>query len=458
MTDNAVAQELPDGMTEWVAAVGDGRITRLERHIARREAWVVDVEPETGASGTREYFLRLDRSSAQAESPWSVKKEARVVDALHRAGLPVPAVHGCNEELQAAVFERVPGREDLYNETTPEQCRTIWEQFMRFVVDMHALERTELDLEDVLTWPDDAREAALHEVDELERLMGGDVIEPLATFGASWLRRHVPESVDRIVLLQGDTGPGNFLFEDDRVTAVVDFEWAHYGDPMEDFGNMAVREFFYPSANLAEVFPLYEKFGGGPVDYDRVRYYRVHQMVRSVIALYQMTTLNDPTTAVALNLCYRVICDRATCEAIADAMHIELDRPDPIGEPPALAGHTIGEVAVDNLRRQVLPAVDDEWATHQLEHATLLVECMDRLARLGPAVDAVEVDELTELLGERPASTADGLARLDARLRQLDGARDEEMLRYLARRAYRAEELYAPVVALFPDRRFSPIE
>jgi hypothetical protein len=227
---------------------------------------------------------------------------------------------------------------------------------------------------------------------------------------------------------------------------------------MEDFGNMAVREFFYPSANLAEVFPWYEKFGGGPVDYDRVRYYRVHQMVRSVIALYQMTTLNDPSTAVALNLCYRVICDRATCEAIADAMHIELDRPDPLGDPLPAPGHTIGEVAVDNLRRQVLPALDDQWAAHQLEHAALLVECMDRVARLGPIVDAIEVDELTKLLGERPASATDGLAQLDARVREWDGARDEDVLRYLARRAYRAEALYAPVVALFPDRRFSPIE
>jgi aminoglycoside phosphotransferase (APT) family kinase protein len=456
MASEPEAQDLPDGMEEWVASVGGGRVTRLERHIARREAWVVDVTPDGDAP--REYFLRLDRSSAQAESPWSVKKEARVVDALHRAGLPVPAVHGWNEDLQAAVFERVPGREDIYNDTTAEERQAVWEQFMRFVVDMHALERAELDLDDVLAWPTDAKVAALHEVDELERLMGGTVVEPLATFGALWLRHHVPETLDRVVLLQGDTGPGNLLFEGDRLTAVVDFEWAHYGDPMEDFGNMAVREFFYPSANLAEVFPLYEKLGGGAIDYDRVRYFRVHQMVRSVIALYQMTTLNDPSTAVALNLSYRVICDRATCEAIADAMHVELERPPSIGELPAVAGHTIGEVAVDNLRGQVLPAVGDAWASHQLEHATLLVECMDRLARLGPRVDAIEVDELTELLGERAATAEEGLARLDAAIREWDGARDEDVLRYLARRAYRAEELYAPLVALFPGRRFSPIE
>ena len=101
------------------------------------------------------------------------------------------------------------------------------------------LDRAALDLDDVLAWPTDARAAVLHEVDELERLMGGTVVEPLATFGARWLRHHAPHTLDRVVLLQGDTGPGNFLFEGDRLTAVVDFEWAHFGDPMEDFGNMA---------------------------------------------------------------------------------------------------------------------------------------------------------------------------------------------------------------------------
>jgi phosphotransferase family enzyme len=351
----------------------------------------------------------------------------------------------------------VRGRDDLPVGTTPEQRREVWDQFMGYVVDLHALEPRDLDLDDVLAWPENARAAALDEVEKLEQLMNADVVEPLATFGSQWLRRYAPIELDRVVLVQGDTGPGNFLFDNSELTGVIDFEWAHFGDPMEDFGNMAVREFFYPSANLAEVFPLYEKLGGDPIDYDRVRYYRVHQMVRSVIALVQMTALNDPTTTVALNLCYRVICDRATCEAIADAIHVDLERPPSSGAPAPRRGHTIGEVAVDNLRREVLPAIDDTWARHQLEHSALLVECMDRVARLGPTVDAIEVDELEALLGTRPLTAEAGLASLDAALREWDGERDVEVLRYLARRAYRTEELYAPVVALFPGRQFSPL-
>ena len=37
-TDTAFEHDLPDGMVEWVAEVGGGEITMLERHVARREA------------------------------------------------------------------------------------------------------------------------------------------------------------------------------------------------------------------------------------------------------------------------------------------------------------------------------------------------------------------------------------------------------------------------------------
>jgi hypothetical protein len=37
MADQA-GVDLPDGLVEWVAEVGGGRVSRLERHIARREA------------------------------------------------------------------------------------------------------------------------------------------------------------------------------------------------------------------------------------------------------------------------------------------------------------------------------------------------------------------------------------------------------------------------------------
>ena len=35
--------DLPEGLAEWIAQVGQGEITHIQRHVARREAWVVDI-------------------------------------------------------------------------------------------------------------------------------------------------------------------------------------------------------------------------------------------------------------------------------------------------------------------------------------------------------------------------------------------------------------------------------
>ena len=41
--------DLPDTMTDWIAEVGGGQITHLHRHVARREAWGVDVTRPDGS-------------------------------------------------------------------------------------------------------------------------------------------------------------------------------------------------------------------------------------------------------------------------------------------------------------------------------------------------------------------------------------------------------------------------
>ena len=54
--------DLPEGTVEWIAEIGGGEITRLHRHVARREAWVVDVTRPDGS--VLEGFLRLERVPA----------------------------------------------------------------------------------------------------------------------------------------------------------------------------------------------------------------------------------------------------------------------------------------------------------------------------------------------------------------------------------------------------------
>ena len=218
--------DLPDGMTDWIAEAGGGRITCLERHIARREAWVVDVTRPDGS--VAEYFLRLDREG-DGSGTHSVKSEAKVQTALVETGMKVPAICAWNEDLQAALHERMPGRADLDN-AEPEEQAAVLEDFIQQLVLLHSLDPDSLNL-DHMPVPTTSSECALGEIEFVEQFLGGMVTDPLYTYSLQWIRNHVPERLDRVSLLQGDTGPANFMFHEGQVSAIVDWEWAHFGDP-----------------------------------------------------------------------------------------------------------------------------------------------------------------------------------------------------------------------------------
>jgi aminoglycoside phosphotransferase (APT) family kinase protein len=57
---------------------------------------------------------------------------------------------------------------------------------------------------------------------------------PLLEEGAAWLHDRAPP-LDRVALVHGDPGPGNFVHDGQRVLAFTDWEFSHLGDPTEDW-------------------------------------------------------------------------------------------------------------------------------------------------------------------------------------------------------------------------------
>jgi aminoglycoside phosphotransferase (APT) family kinase protein len=399
-------------------------------------------------------FVRVGRDDDVANSPEVAAQEARLVEILGRAGLPVARVLATDDELHAAIYSWVDGVPEV--EQAPlEQQQALCEQYVDALAALHRLDHREIGV-DWMHEPVTAEECALAHADAIYDAMGSLALEPLSTFGIMWLRRHVPSNVARLSLLHGDAGIGNFLFEDGHMTGVIDWEWAHLGDPMEDLGSMCMHAGFHPAGDIPALLAHYERASGIAVDVAKVKYYCAHLYIRSVIALAAITEHPDPHNPVALNLAYRIVNDRLTCEAIADAMGIALDRP-VFPEVPA-GPMTLFDVVVTNLRTDVVPALSADFARNRAEMAAVLTEALEREARIGPAVAAIERAELAELLGRRVTDVRAGLRALDSLIRNGDPTQEEPVLRYLYRRAVRTEELYAPVVALFPSMRIRPID
>ncbi len=76
-----------------------------------------------------------------------------------------------------------------------------------------------------------------------------------------WLRRNPPPPPGRVAVVHGDYRTENFLFVEDHVTAVLDWEMAHLGDPLEDLTWWALQNWRYDKErpdDAGAFFPLAE--------------------------------------------------------------------------------------------------------------------------------------------------------------------------------------------------------
>ncbi len=449
--------DLPPTLLDWVGEVGGGKVSQLYRHVARREAWVVDISRPDGS--TVEGFLRIERQAMDG-APVSPKKEAMICQALNNTNVPVPTLLGWHEEHHAALFSRDDGRADIDKLEDPQQQRAVMEDFIRVIARLHRLSLDELKLDNTLgRRPENPEQCALDDLhaqlNQYQKFISS-YCDPLLSYGVQFLKRNVPEQVDRVSLVQGDTGPVNFMFKGNAVSVVVDWEWGHFGDPMEDLGNICVREFWNPSGGLKGLFDLYEKESGITYQRQSALYYRVQQNVRGMIPIHAVCAHPPPGQSLAWYMCYRYLTDRSTCEGIAEYLDVAIDKPD-LPEDKGVSD-VLTTAALSALNDDVIPRSDNDFLTSRAVDTTRLIQCMERRNRFGTWLENTEIAEIAALLGQPVAgSLAEANAALVAAI-ESEQLQDEPLLQYLARKAYRDEFIHAPVIELYPNRRWSEID
>ncbi|WP_162248670.1 phosphotransferase family protein [Variovorax sp. Root473] len=105
-----------------------------------------------------------------------------------------------------------------------------------------------------------------------------------------WLLRHAPKA-PRVVIVHGDYRVGNFLQQDGRITAVLDWELVHPGDPHEDLAWGALRIFSGGTGRVgglmerAAFFEAYAKQTGLILDPQALHYYEVLGLFKSASML-----------------------------------------------------------------------------------------------------------------------------------------------------------------------------
>jgi aminoglycoside phosphotransferase (APT) family kinase protein len=106
-----------------------------------------------------------------------------------------------------------------------------------------------------------------------------------------WLLDHIPPAEGRPVLLHGDIGFHNFLFDGGRLTAVLDWEFGHIGDPAEDLAY--VRNTLGASLDWKAFLAAYQAAGGPPVSEERLHFFQVWGHLRNACASNMATAKFD---------------------------------------------------------------------------------------------------------------------------------------------------------------------
>jgi aminoglycoside phosphotransferase (APT) family kinase protein len=215
-------------VTDWAGELA----ARLRRPVdsmrllpggASKEAWAVDA-------GGERLLVRRASGGVIHRDTLTLEQEFAVLEAAHAAGVKVPAPVAYLGELggrEAFAMERVEG-ETIGRRIVRDPPTGLAEQMAEELACIHGIEPSDfLPRGDVI--------ARFYE--ELDSV--GEP-HPAIEYGLAWVRERLPRSREP-TFVHGDFRLGNLAVDGRGIVAVLDWEFAHVGDPVEDVAWPLVR-------------------------------------------------------------------------------------------------------------------------------------------------------------------------------------------------------------------------
>jgi aminoglycoside phosphotransferase (APT) family kinase protein len=249
---------------------------------------------QTGDEQDRGLILRLGPPHGLF-APYSAKPQFQLLKALEVRAVPVPRAYWWSDDasiLGAPFFvsERMAGsapvpwgnsRDGGFEPTYRERLGA---QFVSALAALHAapVEGSGFEHEGI-----SADNAASSQVDHWATACERWQLKPypMLHLALRWLRCNLPRA-PRVSLVHGDYRLGNFLEHDGRITAILDWELVHAGDPHEDLGWAFLPQYAAGSGLVCRLLPQdrfiaqYERESGIAVEPASLHFYRVFSLVK----------------------------------------------------------------------------------------------------------------------------------------------------------------------------------
>ena len=265
--------------------------------------------------GQRQPLILQRTRSSSSGTGIGIVRESTLLRAAKTAGVPVPGVHAADDGSvlgrAGMVVDRLDGE-------------TIARKLLRDAEWEIARSRLGAQV--------GAAMAAVHAIppDAVEGLVASDQVEqyrtvldtlgephPAFELGFRWLEANRPVEHEPKVV-HGDLRLGNLIVGPDGLRAVIDWELAHLGDPMEDLGWFCVRAWRFGSPKPAggvttreALAEAYQAAGGDPVDLEALRWWETLGTLKwGVICIMQAWShLSGMTSSMEHAMIGRRVCE-----------------------------------------------------------------------------------------------------------------------------------------------------
>jgi aminoglycoside phosphotransferase (APT) family kinase protein len=282
-----IEQQLGRGVASWYpGATGVTGAVRLSGG-ASQETWSFDITHPGGVFGA--ILRRAPPGYGAAPSRAAgLNAEAVLMQLAHDAGVPSPRVLHVLQPQDGLgtgfIMQRIEGetiarkilRDEKFASARPHLAR----QLGKVAAGIHGLPLAKL--------PELRRMTAAKEIAELDRdYRSFQWPRPVFELALRWLRDRDPGPSPEVTLVHGDFRHGNLIIGADGLRAVLDWELAHTGDPMEDLGWICVNSWRFGEIDKPvggfgtreELFAGYEA-AGRRVDAERVKFWEVMGTLR----------------------------------------------------------------------------------------------------------------------------------------------------------------------------------
>ena len=232
--------------------------------------------------------------------------------------------------------------------------------------------------------------------------------QPMIDFTAQWLLNNLPPESDS-ALVHGDFRNGNLMVSEQGITAVLDWELCHLGDPMRDLGWLCVNSWRFGRRDLPvggfgvvdDLVEGYEATSGSCVDRDALHFWEVFgSFWWSVTTLGMAQTWRTGETPSV----ERPVIGRRSSEAQMDCVHLLIpgDIDSALLQRQQTELPTSAELVNSvrtHLKTSVLERLDgaDKFLLRVAMNSLAIAE---RELQLTPTLESEELSRLMALVGE----------------------------------------------------------